>query len=169
MRPAHFAREIVNQLRIPDGVVVASMRPAHFAREIRFGPHRRWSNQRRFNEARAFCAGNYRWAQGGGLVRDQASMRPAHFAREIRGDAPADTAHRRAPMRPAHFAREIFPAQYGQTACRAGFNEASAFCAGNFEVHRHFLRVAVASMRPAHFAREIINFMPLTEANEGLQ
>ena len=58
------------------------MRPAHSAREIEVAPCRVLRPPYRFNEARAFSAGNpgVHLADARGHA---ASMRPAHSAREI--------------------------------------------------------------------------------------
>ena len=94
---------------------------------------RSWDARRRagFNEARAFCAGN------SGIfkalpVNIIASMRPARFAREIVAGAMLQRHSPVASMRPARFAREIAPAGAARRPDTPRFNEARAFCAGNF-------------------------------------
>ena len=58
MRPAHFAREIVQKLPKDAVLQTTSMRPAHFAREIAKWKSGFGAARFNFNEARAFCAGN---------------------------------------------------------------------------------------------------------------
>ena len=131
MRPAHFAREIAGATATIRALRLASMRPAHFAREIGAGRGGGQRRHRRFNEARAFCAGNWQARAARGPPASRFNEARAFCAGNWRG---------RPPRRP--------PA--------TGFNEARAFCAGNWRGHpgpgagHHG-----ASMRPAHFAREI--------------
>ena len=58
MRPAHSAREILDEIQPESRNARASMRPAHSAREIRGLDRRPRSRIWCFNEARAFSAGN---------------------------------------------------------------------------------------------------------------
>ena len=82
------------------------MRPAHSAREIKICGSGRGDLAGRFNEARAFSAGN-RVLDELVVVVDRASMRPAHSAREIWNDQEDRDFVDVASMRPAHSAREI--------------------------------------------------------------
>ena len=84
-----------------------------------------------FNEARAFSAGNLGLGGIRGARIAHASMRPAHSAREIQEGASLLDGGDAASMRPAHSAREIWTLQAflpGKFGC---FNEARAFSAGN--------------------------------------
>ena len=90
-----------------------------------------------FNEARAFCAGNSLAALWRPVDPCAASMRPARFAREIFRTHPNQIHTRYASMRPARFAREILQSVIGFIVLLLRFNEARAFCAGNSqEGHR---------------------------------
>ena len=60
----------------------ASMRPAHYAREVASASLSRWRSCKRFNEARALCAGSWQ-GQEANEWTPKASMRPAHYAREV--------------------------------------------------------------------------------------
>ena len=60
-----------------------------------------------------------------------------------------------ASMRPARFAREINRVRKGENMSHNSFNEARAFCAGNWPHGRPGVLRRKASMRPARFAREI--------------
>ena len=106
MRPAHYAREVDNILLQERVESLASMRPAHYAREVRLRNATEGAPMKRFNEARALCAGSQLHLARTGPVL-QASMRPAHYAREVNGaGAGVDQVHP-ASMRPAHYAREV--------------------------------------------------------------
>ena len=66
------------------------MRPARFAREI--PTLEKWEkDERGFNEARAFCAGNSPKWEHLSYLPEEASMRPARFAREIFADGTSAT------------------------------------------------------------------------------
>ena len=60
MRPAHCAREVRPALLEAANVPHASMRPAHCAREVGAALPAGGIWKRRFNEARALCAGSSR-------------------------------------------------------------------------------------------------------------
>ena len=60
MRPALYARETRQVGRFQAARRVASMRPALYARETLRGGYVEEVGLRRFNEARALCAGNWR-------------------------------------------------------------------------------------------------------------
>ena len=180
MRPAHSAREIQRDRAVVFPHDRASMRPAHSAREIyrsfgvpragrlrfnearafsagnQFNRYMRWEPLRGFNEARAFSAGNRPTSQASRCRTTCASMRPAHSAREIRAVADMRASVCPASMRPAHSAREITPPRSRTARGGSCFNEARAFSAGNPpRPCKDHTTPELASMRPAHSAREI--------------
>ena len=60
MRPAHYAREVLERSELQDTREFASMRPAHYAREVWTATPNMRSPPCCFNEARALCAGSLR-------------------------------------------------------------------------------------------------------------
>ena len=133
---------------------VASMRPAHSAREIGHRPRARRLHRRRFNEARAFSAGNRPASQGVDA--------PTPRFNEARAFSAGNHAERACGWRwPRRFneARAFSAGNRGNCPILAwyttSFNEARAFSAGNPCCAAAGLARRVASMRPAHSAREI--------------
>ena len=120
------------------------MRPAQIAREIGAYGARYLYRGRRFNEARANCAGNL--GKFYDLVEAEiASMRPAQIAREILDFFNKEFPASMASMRPAQIAREI---EQLETAIK---------------------QTTKASMRPAQIAREILRDRILAAAPNALQ
>ena len=165
MRPALSAREITVHGRRNPGILAASMRPALSAREIRDRRADVVRHHERFNEARAFCAGNRSLA-----VRTLSSEPSFNEARAFCAGnrhqcRRLPIASNEASMRPALSAREIVPyrIEYDMT----GFASMRPALSAR-EIYVRFISVRandLASMRPALSAREIIRCRPSRRAS----